>query len=282
MSEQIRRRGFLAGLAGIAAVAGTALALPQAGAAAEDRVNMEKLVLAAQLDPVKPDNGVTPGASASVRLVEQALRAEGLLASKYIDGHFGTVTKSAYVKWQKSLGYRGLAANGMPGRASLAELGKGRFSVARVVTPGARTEYQGWPFNARTLAMLKEAERLSGLRFTVEQGSYSPGADPTSAGTHDGGGAADLDAEKLTPAKRTAAVKALRKVGFAAWLRTPAQGDWPLHIHAVAVNDTDQARQAQDQVGKYYLGRNGLADNKPDDGPQVPKVTWEEYRRATR
>lgn len=282
MSAQIRRRGFLAGLAGIAAVAGTAVALPQAGAAADDRVNMEKLVLAAQLDPVKNGTGVTDGAAASVRLIEQALRAEGLLASKYVDGHFGTVTRSAYVQWQKSLGYRGVAANGMPGRASLTELGKGRFTVTRVITPGVRTEHQGWPFNARTLAMLKEAERLSGLRFTVEQGSYSPGADPTSAGTHDGGGAADLDAEKLTAKQRTAAVKALRKVGFAAWLRTPSQGDWPLHIHAVAVNDTDLAKQAQDQVGKYYLGRNGLADNKPDDGPQVPKVTWEDYRRATR
>lgn len=279
MSPQIRRRGFLAGLAGIAAVAGTAMALPQAGAAADDRVNMEKLVLAAQLDPVKNSTGVTEGAAASVRLVEQALRAEGLLASKYVDGHFGTVTKSAYVRWQKSLGYRGVAANGMPGRASLTELGKGRFTVTRVITPGKRIEHQGWAFNARTVAMLKEAERLSGLRFTVEQGSYSPGADPTSAGTHDGGGAADLDAEKLTAKQRTAAVKALRKVGFAAWLRTPAQGDWPLHIHAVAVNDTDLAKQAQDQVGKYYLGRNGLADNKPDDGPRVPKVTWEDYQR---
>lgn len=279
MPTSFQRRVFLAGLAGVAA--GTAVALPPASAAAA-AVDMEKLVLAAQLDPVKPDTGITDGAAASVRLVEQALRAEGLLASQYVDGHYGTVTKAAYVRWQQSLGYSGVAANGLPGRASLTALGEGRFTVARVITPGARTTHQGYPFNARTLAMLKEAERLCGFRFTVEQGSYSPGEDPTSAGTHDGGGAADLDAEALTATRRTAAVKALRRVGFAAWLRRPSQGDWPLHIHAVAVNDTDLAPQAQNQVGDYYLGRNGLANDLPDDGPQVPKLTWEDYRRATR
>ncbi|HEV7650615.1 MAG TPA: peptidoglycan-binding protein, partial [Actinophytocola sp.] len=28
------------------------------------------------------------------------------------------------------------------------------------------------------------------------------------------------------------------------------------------------------------LGKNGLANHAPDDGPQVTKVTWEEYQRA--
>lgn len=282
MSAQMHRRRFIAGLAGVAAATAAVAALPQAGVAAVPKVNMEKLVLAAQLDPVKDNTDVTPGAAESVRLVEQALQAEGLLDTEYVDGHFGTVTRTAYSKWQKSLGYTGLAANGMPGKASLAALGKGRFTVTRVIGPGARTEWQDWPFNARTLAMLKEAQRLSGVRFVVEQGSYSPGADPTSAGTHDGGGAVDLDAEELTAKQRTAAVRALRKVGFAAWLRTPSQGDWPLHIHAVAINDTDLARQAQEQVGDYFLGRNGLANNGPDDGPKVAKTTWEEYQRAHR
>lgn len=127
--------------------------------------------------------------------------------------------------------------------------------------------------------MLKAAQSRCNLTFVVEQGSYSPAVDPTSAGTHDGGGALDLDAERLTTTQRLAAVTALRAVGFAAWLRTPAQGNWPLHIHAIAISDTDLSTPAQKQVGAYYEGRNGLANNLPDDGPKVPKATYEEFLR---
>lgn len=254
---------------------------PRVAVGAVGAVDMELVVLAAQCDPVKTGTGLTPGAGPSVRLVEQALVGVGLLAASYVDGHFGTVTRTAYSRWQESLGYEGAAANGFPGKASLTALGQGRFTVGRVLTPGARTTFQGFPFNARTVAMLREAQRLAGVSLVVEQGSYSPGNDPTSAGTHDGGGAVDLDAEALTSAQRTAVVTALRRVGFAAWLRRPAQGDWPLHIHGIAVNDTDLSTPAQKQVGQYYLGRNGLADNGQDDGPQVTKVTWEQYLRAT-
>ncbi|GAA1241604.1 peptidoglycan-binding protein [Janibacter melonis] len=249
-------------------------------AAAAGTVDMEALVLAAQLDPVKTGTGLTPGAATSVRLVEQALAAKGMLAASYVDGHFGTATRTAYARWQRSLGHSGLGANGLPGRSSLVALGSGRFTVTRQISPGARTRYDGHPFATRTVAMLVEASRLSGVEPRVEQGSYSPGTDPTSAGTHDGGGAVDLDAEALTATQRTRHVRSLRRVGFAAWLRTPSQGDWPLHIHAVAINDTDLSTPAQTQVGRYYLGRNGLASNAPDDGPAVTKVTWEQYRRT--
>jgi len=153
-------------------------------------------------------------------------------------------------------------------------------STTIALTPGTRTTHQGHPVNTRTLAMLRAAQGRCGVALVVEQGSYSPALDPTSAGTHDGGGALDLDAERLTSRQRQAAVTALRNVGFAAWLRTPAQGDWPLHIHAVAVSDTDLSTPAQKQVGAYYEGRNGLANNLADDGPQVPKVTYEEYLRS--
>ncbi len=271
------RRGFLAVVPGAAVAAVLAPRVAAASAAAAD---MEMVVLAAQCDPVKVDTGLTPGAGPSVRLVEEALVTEGMLAAQYVDGHFGTVTRTAYGLWQESLGYEGAAANGLPGRASLTALAQGRFSLTRLIGPGSRTTFQGFPFNTRTVAMLTEAQRLAGVSLVVEQGSYSPGEDPTSAGTHDGGGAVDLDAEALTAAQRTAVVTALRRVGFAAWLRKPTQGDWPLHIHGIAVNDTDLSTSAQKQVGQYYLGRNGLANNGPDDGPQVTKVTWEQYLRA--
>ncbi|OLF09121.1 peptidoglycan-binding protein [Actinophytocola xinjiangensis] len=277
MAPRLSRRGVL-----LAVPATLLLPWPAAARAARAAgADMELVVLAAQCDPVKTGTGLTPGAGPSVTLVEQALADLGFLSSAYVDGHFGTATRAAYGRFQQSLGYTGPDANGFPGRASFVALAEGRYPVTRLITPGARTTHQGFPFNARTVAMLTEARRLAGVPFVVEQGSYSPGEDPTSAGTHDGGGAVDLDAEALTAAQRTAAVTALRRVGFAAWLRRPAQGDWPLHIHAVAVNDTDLSTPAQDQVGDYYLGRNGLANNGPDDGPTVPKVTWEEYRRAT-
>ncbi|EHY87246.1 peptidoglycan-binding domain-containing protein [Saccharomonospora azurea] len=278
MPERLDRRQFLTVVLPTAAAA-TVLASGSA-AAALPNADMEKIVLAAQCDPVKDGTGLTPGAGPSVRLVEQALADRGLLAAQYVDGHFGTATRAAYARWQESLGYSGLAANGLPGRASLTVLGEGRYTLVRPLSPGARTTYQGFPFNQRTVSMLKEAAARSGVSLVVEQGSYSPGNDPTSAGTHDGGGAVDLDAEALSGAQRTAVVRALREVGFAAWLRSPSQGNWPWHIHAIAVNDTDLSTPAQNQVGKYYLGRNGLANNGPDDGPQVSKVTWEQYLRA--
>lgn len=276
MVTSLTRRALM----GSALAAPAALAATHGAHAALPAVDMEAVVLAAQWDPVKADTAVTPGAGASVRLVEQALRAKGLLAASYVDGHFGTRTVSAYAAYQRSLGYSGLAANGLPGRTSLTRLGEGRFTVRRVITPGARTTHQGYPVNARTLAMLRAAEEVWGRRYTLTQGSYSPGADPTSAGTHDGGGTLDLDAEGMSTARRTAAVRALRQVGFAAWLRDLSQDDWPWHIHAVAVNDTDLASPAQRQVGAYYEGRNGLRGNGPDDGPRVPKVTYEQYLRS--
>jgi hypothetical protein len=46
------------------------------------------------------------------------------------------------------------------------------------------------------------------------------------------------------------------------------------------VSDTDLSPQAQNQVGDYYLGLNGLANRGPDDGPQVTKVTWEQYQKT--
>jgi peptidoglycan hydrolase-like protein with peptidoglycan-binding domain len=241
---------------------------------------MEATVKAAQIDPRRADDTLTPGAKASVLLVERALRDRNLLDDRWVDGYFGTTTIAAYAEYQRSLGYSGLDANGLPGRTSLTKLGAGRFTVTRAIGPGARvTAGDGAVINTRTRDMLAEAERLLGRRLVLEQGSYNPGGDPTSAGTHDGGGVVDISVEGMSSATRTAAARALRRVGFAAWVRSPAQGDWPWHIHAAAISDTDLSTQAQHQTGDYYLGLNGLADRKPDDGPKVAIRTWEEYQR---
>jgi len=67
-----------------------------------------------------------------VRLVEKALRAEGLLVPSLVDGHFGTSTVEAYQKWQRECGFRGADANGIPGLVSLTKLGHAHgFRVKR-------------------------------------------------------------------------------------------------------------------------------------------------------
>ncbi len=259
------------------AAASTLVAAPHARCA--PKVNMEVTVKAAQIDPRRADDTKTPHARCSVLAVERALRAKHLLARRWVDGYFGTKTIAAYAGWQRSLGYRGLAANGLPGKTSLRKLGRGRFTVNHLIGPGRKVHRDGVVINTRTRAMLREAERRLGRRLVLTQGSYNPGGDPTSAGTHDGGGTVDISVHGMKPRARTAAARQLRKVGFAAWVRKPYQGDWPFHIHAVAINDTDLSLPAAHQVGDYYLGLNGLANRAPDDGPRIPIHTWEEYQR---
>ncbi|MGH3878220.1 MAG: peptidoglycan-binding domain-containing protein [Actinophytocola sp.] len=269
-------------------VVGSAISVPAIAASNSDdapapaaaSVNMAAVVKAAQIDPRRPDTALTPGAKDGVLLVEKALDAKNLLAPSYVDGHFGSKTIDAYAAYQRRLGYTGLDASGLPGKTSLEKLGAGRFTVSGALSPGKRLTSHGATMNARTKAMLVKAEQLLGRTLTVTQGSYNPGGDPDSAGTHDGGGVLDLSVRDLSGEQRTKVVRTLRTVGFAAWLRNPSQGDWPYHIHAVAISDTDQSPAAQHQASDYYLGLNGLANKGKDDGPKVEKVTWEEYQRG--
>jgi peptidoglycan hydrolase-like protein with peptidoglycan-binding domain len=268
---------FVTALSG-ATFAGTAAAAPATTQqAAADTVNMESVIKAAMWDPYKPNQDVTPGSGQSVKIVEQALDAENLLAAKYVDGHFGTTTVKAYQDWQKSLGYTGLDASGLPGKGSLTKLGEGRYDVTKVIIVGSKTTMDGKTVNERTAAMIKAAEKRADVSFTITQGSYNSDVG-SSAGTHDGGGVVDLSVNGLP--STSDAVKALREVGFAAWHRTPSQGPWAAHIHAVAISDTAMSPQAQAQAGDYFKGLNGLANHAKDDGPQVKKVTWEEYQRS--
>jgi peptidoglycan hydrolase-like protein with peptidoglycan-binding domain len=242
-------------------------------------VSMEAVLKAAEIDPRRADNTLTPGAKDSVLLVEQALAARGLLVSQYVDGYFGTTTIAAYSAFQQSLGYTGIDASGYPGVTSLQALGVDRFTVTNTISVGAKVTYDGGLMNTRTRTMVMAAERLLGTQLTIIQGSYNPGGDPSSAGTHDGGGVLDVSVDGMTPQTRTNVARNLRKAGFAAWVRTPSQGDWGYHIHAVALSDPDQSSQAQHQSGDYYLGLNGLANRAADDGPPVtPILTWEETR----
>lgn len=127
--------------------------------------------------------------------------------------------------------------------------------------------------DALTIAALEYAEKIAGKQFVVTQGSYQSSV-AASAGTHDRGGAVDLRWSTVG----NSGVLALRKAGFAAWHRTPAQGGWVDHVHAVLVGHPDLAPSAARQVTAYRNGRNGLANNGPDDGPRlnpIPIYRWE-------
>ena len=275
----VTRRWVLS--SGAAVAAGAALGEP--ALAALPVVDMEMVLLAAQVDPPKPNTGLTPGASAHVLEVERALNARGFLASGPVDGHFGTSTVSAYAAWQRSLGYTGIDANGIPGPTSLTALGQNRFSLSRPISIGSSTDsYSGKRVNTRTRNMLSRADSMLSWSIVLSQGSYTS-SNPASAGTHDGGGVVDISVTSLTTTQRWQTVKALRTVGFAAWLRNPSQGDWPYHIHAAAVSDTDMSQSARNQVHDYYFGRNGLANHAADDTPtayRMPFTWWEKFLRG--
>ena len=127
--------------------------------------------------------------------------------------------------------------------------------------------------DALTIACIERAESLGGHQFVVTQGSYQGGrGDVNSAGTHDGGGVVDL-----RWCGHARCILALRQVGMAAWHRTPRQGPWPDHIHAVVIGHPRLAASAARQVQSYLSGRNGLANNGTDDGPRlepIPRPMW--------
>ncbi len=133
-----------------------------------------------------------------------------------------------------------------------------------------RVTYGGKTVNVRTKVMLQRAQGLMSRasEFPLTQGSYNKGV-AASAGTHDGGGCVDINTNGLNV---SVAVQALRKAGFAAWYRTPAQGFSP-HIHAVAIGDRELASVARSQVVSYFNGRDGLAGNRADSTAR-PYPKW--------
>jgi hypothetical protein len=91
--------------------------------AAKPKVSVAHVATAAKRDPSAAQGHATY--RAETLLVEKALHAEGLLAAQYVDGSFGSLTVTAYAKWQRSKAggsYSGTAADGIPGQTSLSKL----------------------------------------------------------------------------------------------------------------------------------------------------------------
>lgn len=212
------------------------------------------------------------GTVAANKIVQTALNRE--YGGVVIDGDFGPQTKAAYTKWQIACGYNVAdgSADGVPGIASLTKLGaKYGFGVTNTVPPApavgdepaanyTRVKVDGQTVNQRTKDMLDQAKKLSGVSFTLTQGSYNAGGVSASAGTHDGGGACDIASTS------TVLLRALRQVGFAAWIRTPTEG-FAYHTHCEAIGDKELSPSAKDQITSYYNGRDGLAKAGPDTAP---------------
>lgn len=208
------------------------------------------------------------------KVIQSALNRE--FGGVVVDGDYGPQTTAAYKRWQERVGASAQPWDGLPGRVSLPPLGaKYNFNVVLdnvaqpPVTPGtngepdgnySRISYSGRTINVRTRDMLEQAKAIYGKSFPITQGSYNAGGVSASAGTHDGGGVVDIGDSS------TALLKALRQVGFAAWIRTPSEG-FAYHIHAVAIGDKELSSSAKKQITAYYNGRDGLAKNGPDTAP---------------
>jgi hypothetical protein len=145
-----------------------------------------------------------------------------------------------------------------------------------------RVTYKGKTFDSRTVAMLREVEKITGLDLQFSQGSYNANNVFASGGTH-AGPAVDV---RTVPMKnrrqKLAVVKAMRRVGFAAWLRPYAPGVWGEHIHGIPIGAPDLSSAAAFQVKAYRNGRDGLAGNRPDPHAAmgVEPTTWERYKRS--
>lgn len=140
-----------------------------------------------------------------------------------------------------------------------------------------RVVYNGKTVNKRTVEMMKNAEsKLGGKPLMLTQGSYNAGGVGASKGTHDGGGAIDINIGGVTKEGILAIVKALREVGFAAWERGIDGDGFEAHIHAIAIGDAELAPEAKGQVTAYFAGKNGLANRKEDPHKDIgrPIPEW--------
>jgi hypothetical protein len=127
--------------------------------------------------------------------------------------------------------------------------------------PYARTTLDGHTFDTKTKAAIEHAWYLLGGETPIYQGSYHSGY-AKSGGTHDGGGAVDVDNGRFSWAE---VEWAFRLAGFAAWHRTPDQGDWTEHVHAILIGNTEMSDAARKQVQDYYGHLDGLAYHRYDD-----------------
>lgn len=138
------------------------------------------------------------------------------------------------------------------------------------------TEWDGETVDYMTAAALEAAKAEFGGDFRIMQGSHSDDV-AASGGTHHGGGVVDLS---VPDGNWEGAVNALRKIGFAAWVRNVpgyGQAGSGAHIHAVLIGNEQLSPQAQVQVNSYLNNDDGLTGSRPDDSTREyvnNRFTW--------
>ena len=147
----------------------------------------------------------------------------------------------------------------------------------------ARVPYQGHTLNRRTVTMLNRALALatSGIRVSIVRGSYT-GEGLRGAHPHIGGGAVDVTLPHADPSAFSRVIVALRRMGFAAWVRC-RQGQTP-HIHAIAIGDREMSAAAHWQVTEYFAGRDGRSRGRLDPHRHLDAIPplWTTLYRLTR
>ena len=135
----------------------------------------------------------------------------------------------------------------------------------RKVNLGTDTSGRPLVVNRRTKAMVEVVEGRVGRRLVIIQGSFMNGHGADDSGpTHDKAGVIDVRSRDLTAQQAAEVVREMRKVGFAAFQRTTAQGFDENHIHAVAIGDPGLDPSAKAQVKEYRRGLNGLGGADTD------------------
>jgi hypothetical protein len=117
---------------------------------------------------------------------------------------------------------------------------------------------------------LRDAGLLGpGEKVYVYQQAYNSSVD-ASAGTHGEGGA--LDGARGGDKE----IKIWRECGVAMWPRGSPYDSMDIHQHGVWIGCPHLSDEAADQVYDYKNGRNGLANNGSDPGPDVAYITWQD------
>jgi len=111
-------------------VKGQGKSIPAAAPAQKTVVSLANVIAASRKDPSAPQGAASY--PKDVKPVEAALLKLGFLSKSYAsDGAYGTTTVTAYNAFRRSIGLKGSAATGDPGRQSLGTLGSrsGLFTV---------------------------------------------------------------------------------------------------------------------------------------------------------
>ena len=100
-------------------------------APSERKIGLWKKGIAAVTPAKKPSNKIVHMSSMvfdstndDIKVVQSALVDIAGATTLVVDGHYGDKTREAYKLWQHKLGFHGKDADGVPGKKSMAELGK--------------------------------------------------------------------------------------------------------------------------------------------------------------